>query len=44
MEEMKLEKMLDFHEIIQSWTRDEEKDVDIESKYIYRLSCQICMV
>jgi len=28
---MKLEKMLDFHKIIQSWTEDEEKDVDIES-------------
>jgi hypothetical protein len=28
---MKLEKMLNFHEILQSWTRDVEKDVDIES-------------
>jgi hypothetical protein len=28
---MKLEKMLDFHEILQSLTRDEEKNVDIES-------------
>ncbi len=31
LEEMKLEKMLNFHEIIQSWTGDEEKNVDIES-------------
>jgi hypothetical protein len=28
---MKYEKMLNFHEIIQSWTWDEEKNVDIES-------------
>jgi hypothetical protein len=28
---MKLEKMLNFFEIIQSWIKDEEKYVDIES-------------
>jgi hypothetical protein len=31
LEETKPEKMLNFPEIIQSWTRDEEKNVDIES-------------
>jgi hypothetical protein len=31
LEEMKLEKMLNFHDIIQSWTRVEEKDIEIES-------------
>jgi hypothetical protein len=31
LEEMKHEKMLKFHEITQSWTWDEEKNVDIES-------------
>jgi hypothetical protein len=38
---MKLEKMLNFPKIIQSWIGDEEKYVDIESTK--KISCPICM-
>jgi len=41
---MKLEKMLNFPKIIQSWIGDEEKDVDIEcTKNKNKNSCLICM-
>jgi hypothetical protein len=41
---MKTKKMLNFPKIIQSWIRDEEKDVDIEStKNKIKYSCPTCM-